>query len=110
MKDVDYYDVYGGKDYNYISSRIIDNKGKLRGYLVATKEEGSKYFNVGFSMKNPKDKKFNKDWGMSLALTRAVLVDYRNIKIPKSIKNEVNDMVVRARKYFKDTEYSNNCI
>lgn len=104
-----YYDVWHANDYNYISSRIID-KGKLKGYVVATREEGSDTFNVGFSLKNAKDPVFNKEWGMNLALTRSVTLEDRKIKTPISIKKNVDKMIERAQKYFKGASYSNNCI
>jgi len=92
----------------FISQRILDKNRNLRGYIVATREQDSDKFNVGFSLKNPKDPVFNKDWGMYLAFVRSLLDHSRQIKVPVSIKNDVKKMTERGSKYFK-TAYSGNC-
>lgn len=97
-----------------ITQYIRDNKGRRRGVIFAFKDDhwGDKAVYVGFSLykrneEMKKGVKFNRDIGLAHAYRNSwpladLLTGLVTHKIPHSIRNEVNEFVERANRYFNN--------
>jgi len=92
----------------YITKRIRNNKG-VKGFLVAVKKENENSYNIGFSLCNRVDE-FDKDFGLALAINRALRTDRNPIIVPLSIRKSFHKFSTRAQKYFKGCVKNNNRI
>lgn len=88
---------------NYIHERIIQ-KNKLKGYLVAIKDQETGIVCTSYSLCHPYDK-FNKIKGMAIAYKRALKwgksANLCTFIIPHSISEQYARFVIRCKKYFK---------
>lgn len=83
-----------------ISSRILNRKHQRVGVVVAVKDPLTKQVNIGWSLCFSKKDTFDNNLGMTIALGRA---DHGSTDpVPHSIRGEVNRMIDRAKRYFKD--------
>ena len=83
---------------------IRRGKNRKKGVLVAVPIDNKVKF--GWSLCHRRDK-FDKNLGKKIAIDRA-LCD-RKIKMPQSIRNDMNMFVIRATRYYKDKEIVDNC-
>jgi len=82
---------------NFIRRYIRNRNGNPRGVLLAVKrEDGSVGF--GWSLCNRKDS-YNKDFGLNIALGRAV--EGSNVTPPRPVVKLREDFLNRAAKYFR---------
>jgi len=76
---------------------------RKKGVLVAVQVDGK--INFGWSLCHRRDK-FNKDKGKQIAIGRAVCG--KKVKIPESLKYDMDAFVARATRYYKDKEIVSN--
>ena len=83
---------------------IRKGKRQKKGVLVAVPVDGQ--VRLGWSLCHKRDK-FNKEFGKKIAISRALCG--KQVKMPPSLKDEMNMFVIRASRYYKDKEVVNNC-
>ena len=82
---------------------VRTKKGMLRGVVVAFRNPRSNEINIGWSLCNIKEERFDKTIGLNKAVTRSVqLISWvYDSELPHTVR-DVYDMVrERARKFFK---------
>jgi hypothetical protein len=88
-----------------IGRYIRDNHFNPRAKIVAFKKDGKVH--IGWSMCNKKDT-FSKKKANEIAVLRALKwVDDPNRSIPKTLEEEMETFIYRAKRYFKDVNKSN---
>lgn len=80
----------------FIKQRVIKD-GKQVGVFVAFSRE-----KIGFSFCSTKDK-FNKDYGLKLAIYRAQIKQNPWEVVPMSYKRELVEFLDRIKRYYKNT-------
>lgn len=102
---------FPAENFNYIFEYLY-RKNERVGVILALKDAKTNTVTIGWSLCKRKLDKFNRDFGIRLALNRALKSVDRNIVIPHSIKKKLDRFSLRAQKYFKEcavVSYT-NCI
>ena len=104
----DYENIVNTKKMVVRHIRTEDKERPIKGTMVAALHPEQKTFSVGVSECCSKDR-FDKKFGTNLAFIRSQFNGANNKKrtfhVHDDIKEEVQDFVKHAKKYFKDKEY-----
>ena len=87
---------------SHIFKVINDKKGQPKAIVVASIDPvNPDTVSIGWSVKHKKDKFFDKELGLKIALNRSVVTGEQ---VPHSIYDEVASIYHRSKSYFKNKE------